>query len=282
MPCASADVKMRALKEGGHKVFELLSNSEPEANNWDSDLEVMEALQHTSQSSSAIPLPEEDDSELIESDTVWLDDGMLLTQIGHFHLTRKLTVQCMEYQQGLAAIYPIFCTPTGIVVDLSDQMYLFHDPTTKELYTLNTIIMNADNDLWDWSGSGSRQTALVTFALGEKPVDCRRICYKCVGAHACDQLDKALQTAVCFQLDFAPHDAIIAAQQETCCREGNSPEERAVLLSLITPTSMPKGASSAHEPPAAYAIASGLRTSVTATGEVPRSLNLPHNPLHTA
>ncbi|KAJ6608403.1 hypothetical protein B0H10DRAFT_1955479 [Mycena sp. CBHHK59/15] len=237
VPRASADVKMRALKEGGREVFELLSDSEPEADDRDSDLEVMEALQHTSRSSSAIPLPdpeqglgdnydsaeldarpessdEEDDSELIESDTVWLDDGMSLARIGHFHPTRKLTVQRMEYRQGPAAIYPIFRTPTGI-----------------------------DNDSWDWSGGGSRQTALVTFAPGEKPVDCRRIRYKCVGAHACDQLDKALRTAVRFELDSAPRGAIIAAQQETRHREGNSPEERAVLwvsVRFIMPANRPQ------------------------------------------
>ncbi|KAJ6559505.1 hypothetical protein B0H10DRAFT_2240425 [Mycena sp. CBHHK59/15] len=73
MPCASADVKMQALKEGGHKVFELLSDSEPEANNWDSDLEVMEALQHTSQSSSAIPLPDPEQGLGNNSDSAELD-----------------------------------------------------------------------------------------------------------------------------------------------------------------------------------------------------------------
>ncbi|KAJ6605293.1 hypothetical protein DFH09DRAFT_1269599 [Mycena vulgaris] len=197
---ASADVRMRALHEGGREVFELLSDSEPEADDGDSDLEVIEALQRTFRSSSAIPLPdpeqflghnsdsaepdarsvssnEEDDSDLIESDTVWLDDDTSLARIGHFRPTRKLAVGRMEYRQGPAAIYPIFRTSTGIVVDLSDQIYLFRDPTTKELYTLDTIIMNADNDSWDWSGGGSRQTALVTFASGEKPVDCRRIRY---------------------------------------------------------------------------------------------------------
>lgn len=57
MPRASADVRMRALHEGGREVFELLSDSEPEADDGDSDLEVMEALQRTSRSSSTIPLP---------------------------------------------------------------------------------------------------------------------------------------------------------------------------------------------------------------------------------
>ncbi|KAJ6598084.1 hypothetical protein DFH09DRAFT_1071134 [Mycena vulgaris] len=51
-------VAMRALHEGGREVFELLSDSEPEADDGDSDLEVMEALQRTARSSSAIPLPD--------------------------------------------------------------------------------------------------------------------------------------------------------------------------------------------------------------------------------
>ncbi|KAF7372521.1 hypothetical protein MVEN_00114000 [Mycena venus] len=188
VPRASADVKMRALNEGGREVFELLSDSEPEGEDQDSDLEVLEALQRTSRSSSAIPMPDpeeflgdnsaspepdarsessdkEDDSELIQSDIVWLDDGTSLARIGHFRPTRKLAVERMEYRQGPAAIYPILRAPTGIVIDLSDQMYWFRDPTTKELYTLNTIIMNANNDSWDWSGGGSRQTALVTLPL---------------------------------------------------------------------------------------------------------------------
>ncbi|KAJ7622550.1 hypothetical protein B0H17DRAFT_1151676, partial [Mycena rosella] len=254
VPRASANVKMRALHEGGREVFELLSASEPEAD--DSDLEVLEALQHTSRSSSTIPLPdpkqflddnsdsaepdarsessdEENGSDLIKSDTVWLDDGTSLARIGPFRPTRKMTVARMEYRQGPAAIYPILRTPTGIVVDLSDQMYWFRDPTTKELYTLNTIIMNADNDSWDWSGGGINQTAIVTFAPGEKAVECRRIRYKCVGAHACDRLDKALRSVIRFELDSAPRDAIIAAQQETRRREGNSPEERTVLFIKI-------------------------------------------------
>ncbi|KAJ6622122.1 hypothetical protein B0H10DRAFT_2214720 [Mycena sp. CBHHK59/15] len=56
VPRPSTDVKMRALHEGGREVFELLSDSEPGTDDRDSDLEVMEALQCTYRSSSAIPL----------------------------------------------------------------------------------------------------------------------------------------------------------------------------------------------------------------------------------
>jgi hypothetical protein len=49
---------MRAVKENGHEVFVLLSvsDSEPDADDRDSGLEVIEALKRTSRSSSAIPL----------------------------------------------------------------------------------------------------------------------------------------------------------------------------------------------------------------------------------
>ncbi|KAJ6621009.1 hypothetical protein B0H10DRAFT_2188252 [Mycena sp. CBHHK59/15] len=52
----SVSDSMRALHEGGCEVFELLSDSEPRTDDRDSDLEVMEALQRTYRSSSAIPL----------------------------------------------------------------------------------------------------------------------------------------------------------------------------------------------------------------------------------
>jgi hypothetical protein len=52
---ASADIKMRTLNESGREIFELLSDSEPDADEPDSDLEVMHALQRTSRSSSVIP-----------------------------------------------------------------------------------------------------------------------------------------------------------------------------------------------------------------------------------
>ncbi|KAJ6587855.1 hypothetical protein B0H10DRAFT_1961273 [Mycena sp. CBHHK59/15] len=152
-------------------------------------------------------------------------------RIGKFRLTQKISVERMEYRQGPAAIYPIHRIRTGIVVDLSDEKYHFRDPVTKELYSLNTVINNADNDSWDWVGGSARGGAQVTFAHGEKAVPCRRIRYDCKGAHACDQLDVALRSVVRFELDDpAPRKAIIGAQQETRRREGNTPEERVVLF----------------------------------------------------
>jgi hypothetical protein len=49
-PQASAHIKMRTLNESGREIFELLSDSEPDADDPDSDLEVIRALQRTSRS----------------------------------------------------------------------------------------------------------------------------------------------------------------------------------------------------------------------------------------
>ncbi|KAJ6574171.1 hypothetical protein B0H19DRAFT_1253912 [Mycena capillaripes] len=250
---ASATIKMRTLEEDGREIFELLSDSEePEIDDQDSDLEVIEALKY--RSSSAIPLPDAHisnnnsdsgepdatsegsndgvDSDLIQSDTVWLDDGTSRMRIGKFRPTQKLSVERMEYRDGPAAIYPIHRIRTGLVVDLSDDRSQFRDPSTKELYTLNAAIINIDNDSWEWRGGSTG--AKVTFSPGEEPIPCRCIRYECKGAHACDQLDVGLRTAVRFELDDPePRKAIVIAQQETRRKEGNTPEERVVLFIKI-------------------------------------------------
>ncbi|KAJ7695891.1 hypothetical protein B0H14DRAFT_3529911 [Mycena olivaceomarginata] len=52
VPPAAGGVKTCRLNEGGREGLELLSEFEPDNNNEASDLEVMEALKHTSRSSS--------------------------------------------------------------------------------------------------------------------------------------------------------------------------------------------------------------------------------------
>ncbi|KAJ6616934.1 hypothetical protein B0H10DRAFT_2387657 [Mycena sp. CBHHK59/15] len=76
VPPASAEIKMRTLNDGGREIFELLSDSEPETDQPEckSDLEVIEALQRDSRSSSVIPLAApsdhlpDDDSDSAEPD----------------------------------------------------------------------------------------------------------------------------------------------------------------------------------------------------------------------
>ncbi|KAJ6600110.1 hypothetical protein B0H10DRAFT_2231069 [Mycena sp. CBHHK59/15] len=242
-----SDIKMRTLNEDGREVFELLSDSESELDHPDSDMEVIEELRHTSRSSSTIPSsrgdsvhdsetefgepqmasPSDDEaenssdseSELLESDTVWQDDGTSLVRIGKFKPTQKVTVERMEYREGPASIYPILRIPTGIVIDLSDEKYWLRDPVTNELTMTR--------------GGGARAGAKVTFAPGEKAIDCQRIRATCKGVHACDQLDAALRDVVRFELDPASRDAISAAQQETRRRKGNTSEDRVALFVTV-------------------------------------------------
>ncbi|KAJ6573305.1 hypothetical protein B0H10DRAFT_1964125 [Mycena sp. CBHHK59/15] len=269
LPPPSA-IKMRTVKENGCDVLVILSDSESESDidDRDSDLEVIEALKHTSRSSSVIPpsgievlmfsysakyLLEAPDVEsdfeepgtvisshshddadgvdLLDSDTAWPDGAEAHVRIGRFRPTARITVERMEYREGPAPLYPIHRIRTGIVVDLSADKYQLRD-SKGELYSLNSIINNADNDSWVWDG-GSNSGAAVTFAPGEAPIRSRRIRFRCKGIDACDKHDPSLRQAVRFELDSAPRDAIIAAQQETRRREGNTAEERVVLFMKI-------------------------------------------------
>ncbi|KAJ7760651.1 hypothetical protein DFH07DRAFT_771734 [Mycena maculata] len=67
----AGDIKMRTSTEGGWEILELLSDSEPNTADPDSDFdEVVEVLQPTSRSSSAAPIPSDyDDSELTGPDS---------------------------------------------------------------------------------------------------------------------------------------------------------------------------------------------------------------------
>ncbi|KAJ7676748.1 hypothetical protein DFH06DRAFT_1428491 [Mycena polygramma] len=260
---AAGEIKLRALKE----VFELLSDSDSEPDAADSDVEVIATLQPTSRPSSAAPLTDpdpftdddeaatsrsskipdgdylsgddfdanqpsegsedDDTSNLDESDTVWQDDCTSFVRIGKFRVNQRLSVERVEYRVGPAVIYLIHRTPTAIVVDLVNATY--RDPSTQQLYSLNTIIMNADNNSWEWLG-GSRKTVKIIFEHGKKAIECNRIRYRCKGVPACSQLDPALRSVQRFELDPAPRNTIIAAQQETRRREGNTQEERVAIF----------------------------------------------------
>ncbi|KAJ6615683.1 hypothetical protein B0H10DRAFT_1949699 [Mycena sp. CBHHK59/15] len=184
--------RMRTLNNGGREIFELLSDSEPETDQpeCESDLEVIEALQRDSRSSSLIPLAApsdhlpDDDSDSAEPD---------------IHSTAL------------------------------NGAFFFFQPGPKLILTAKwgRLGIGRDNDGWEWTGSSNRG-AQVTFAPGEDPVDCRRVRYDC------DRLDPALRSTVRFELDPASRDAIIAAQQETRRKEGNTAEERAILRRVGT------------------------------------------------
>ncbi|KAJ7431585.1 hypothetical protein B0H11DRAFT_1941460 [Mycena galericulata] len=252
-PAGDSAIKMRTLTEGGREVIEVLSDSDSDAADSDSDLEVMEVLQTTSRSSSTIPTPCDagdvnvngsefedpgedsgappsptdldelnEDSDLAESDTFWPDEAKSFVIIGKFRPTQKVTVDRMEYRDGPASIYPIPRVRTAFVIDLSHRDYMLQDPGTSELYTLDTIIRNADNDSWESGSGGSKSKAYVTFSPGGARVLCRRARSTCKGCHACERIDTALLNVSRFELDPAPFDAVLSAQAETRRREGNT------------------------------------------------------------
>ncbi|KAJ7785060.1 hypothetical protein DFH07DRAFT_1054504 [Mycena maculata] len=271
LPPAPGDIRLRTLNEGGVEVFELLSDSEPEPSDHNSDLEVLTALQPTSRSSSAIPdhsdahadeqfdptpskepsalsnavsISNEQDHDgdfkkcydppkLTESHTLWQDDLTSFWRVGKYRLTQKVTVDCVEYLSIPASIYPIPREPTAFVVDLSDEKYNLEDPTTHELYTIDHIIRNADNDSWDSGSGGHKSKAYVRFAPGEKAIECRCARSTCKGAHACERIDPELRHAVRFELDPASRDRVIAASVDTRRNEATTPEQHVALFMKI-------------------------------------------------
>ncbi|KAF8197632.1 hypothetical protein K438DRAFT_2118253 [Mycena galopus ATCC 62051] len=178
-----------------------------------------------------LPTQDGSNSPLVESDTVWEDGAAFFVRTGIFHPMRSVTVNRMEYCNGPASVYPIHHTRTGLVVDMSHEKYHFCHPTTKELYSINSIIQNSDNDGRKTKGGSGK--AEVVFAPGEAAVDGKAVRFKCNGATACDRLSPTLRTDVCFELDLASRDAIIAAQQDTRRREGTTGEERATMFMAI-------------------------------------------------
>ncbi|KAJ7467361.1 hypothetical protein B0H11DRAFT_2197322 [Mycena galericulata] len=118
----------------------------------------------------------DDDSGLFESDTLWQDPIKSYVRIGNFQITKKnKSFKHIEYVDELPSVYPQFPERTAIVVDLRDPKFNIKKPNSDELYTVDHLIRNADNDSYrnDGSGAGS-STALVTFVPGEAAIECRR------------------------------------------------------------------------------------------------------------
>ncbi|KAF8173410.1 hypothetical protein K438DRAFT_1980955 [Mycena galopus ATCC 62051] len=116
-----------------------------------------------------LPAQDDSDSPLVESDTVWEDGATSFVRTGMFHPMRSVTVNRMEYCNGPASVYLIHRTRTGLVVDMSHEKYHSGHPTTKELYSINSIIQNSDNDSWKTKGGSGK--AEVVFAPGEATLD---------------------------------------------------------------------------------------------------------------
>ncbi|KAJ7829472.1 hypothetical protein B0H14DRAFT_2594030 [Mycena olivaceomarginata] len=101
----SGDIKLRTLNEDGHEVFELLSDSDDACDDHDSDEEVIEALRHTSRSSSAIPpsIADDvnDDIEMVEFGGEPPHDG---PKISNFTRIRD---QIQMYNQGSSTLVDV-------------------------------------------------------------------------------------------------------------------------------------------------------------------------------
>ncbi|KAJ6614525.1 hypothetical protein B0H10DRAFT_1950648 [Mycena sp. CBHHK59/15] len=170
------------------------------------------------------------DSELVESDTVWQDQITSFVRTGDFSITRKVNAQRIEYLSDLPSISPVHHIPTVFVVDLDNPKYDIRDPKTGELYTVDYLIRNLDNDSWESGGSGSgSSTARVTFVPEEPAIKCRRARSTCRGAFACESIDPMLLNVVRYELDPASHDAVLSAQAETRRSDGTTPEQNAVM-----------------------------------------------------
>jgi hypothetical protein len=127
------------MTEGGQEILEILSDTNH--SDTDSDFEVTMVLtwgasrslstapvqMHLWRISHLLPclmlgaadLEDNHDDDLVESDTHWDDGFTSMVRFGSFQITRKTKVQCIKYLPDLASIYPIFQSPTAIVIDLT-------------------------------------------------------------------------------------------------------------------------------------------------------------------
>ncbi|KAJ7694292.1 hypothetical protein B0H14DRAFT_3660597 [Mycena olivaceomarginata] len=223
---------------GGQEILEILSDTDH--SDTDSDLEVTAVLTRgASRSSSAAPVQmhsEDDrDDDLVESDTHWEDGFTSMVRFGSFQITRKTKVQRIEYLPDLASIYPIFRSPTAIVIDLSDPKHELIEPRTNELHSLDSLVRNKDNDGWDWEGGSgaANYKPLVVFAPGEKPIRCRRAPGGCRGTWTCTYVDPALLQVTRFELDPTSRNVVLAAQAETRRQDGSTPEQNVAIFKQV-------------------------------------------------
>ncbi|KAJ7216156.1 hypothetical protein C8J57DRAFT_1600151 [Mycena rebaudengoi] len=254
-----APVQTRIVKQGGKEIIELLDF---EAEDGDSDIEVSEVLTLEVRSSSAIPelsgecgetdvsdqptrevprspivifepaamdIDPVDDYPLEESDTVWQDDIKSMVRTGDFRITQKVNAKRLEYIDDLASAYPVRIG-TVFVVDLHNPKHHIINETTKELYTVDHMIRNADNDSWESTSGGGCSKAMVLFAPDEEPIWCRRARSLCRGAFACEDVDPKLLQVVRFDLDTTSRDLVLAAVSDTRRNEATTPEQNAVLF----------------------------------------------------
>ncbi|KAJ7752975.1 hypothetical protein B0H16DRAFT_1836147 [Mycena metata] len=257
-PSAVEQVKTRILREGTHEVLEILSDSDSEMDldepstdsGGSTELGPMDLRQSSPLPPSDIPsdtsLPmadsdpysSDDDPEpeddLKKSDTLWADREISSTvRTGVFQITQEVTVQRIEYLTEIASLYPVPEVSTAFVIDLQDPKY---EITNKHgnLYTVDALIKNKDNDSWDGGTGTGDSKVFVTFEPGQPPILCRRSRLGCKGGFGCERVEKNLINVVRRDLNPASRDAILAAQRQTRREEGTTAEQRVTEFLQLT------------------------------------------------
>ncbi|KAK6971359.1 hypothetical protein R3P38DRAFT_3143097 [Favolaschia claudopus] len=143
-------------------------------------------------------------------------DASTTFQIGHHRVTQRITVERIEYLNGLPSIFPIPKTPTAFVINLHDPAFEVLDERTGQFYALDALIENKDNDSWRGNTDKGAPAVWVTFGPGEKPIPCRRARLGCTGIYVCERVDPRLLDVEHRNLDTASRDRFFAAQLPAC------------------------------------------------------------------
>ncbi|KAJ7174783.1 hypothetical protein C8R46DRAFT_1252853 [Mycena filopes] len=233
-------VKTRVLTEGKKVVVEILSDSEDEEVSGvtressplppsdiptdASDMDSSDLVSEFDADQSDEPLASV--SGLQQSDTRWLDPEISsLARIGAFRVTTDVTLERAEYLTEFPSLYPIFATPTAIIINAQHPKF---NIAKKDggIHSVDAMIKNKDNDSWGGNTGTGDSKVMVTFEPGKAPILCRRSRLKCKGAFVCERVDPRLLDVERRDLDPASRDAVFAAQRQTRREEGTTAERR--------------------------------------------------------
>ncbi|KAJ6629784.1 hypothetical protein B0H10DRAFT_2428145 [Mycena sp. CBHHK59/15] len=200
-------VKLEYDAFGTREVFEILSDSDVGSDSEDSPIRGENLAPQMAHPRQFSPLPPSD----IPSDTSYT--------------ATEVTVQRVEYLTEFASLYPIPETPTAFVVNAQHPKFDIRDKHGN-LYTVDALIKNKDNDSWRGNTGTCDSKVLVSFEPGEAPILCRRSRLACKGAYVCEPVDPRLLEVIRRDLDPASRDAVFAAQRQTRREEGTTPERK--------------------------------------------------------
>ncbi|KAJ7775300.1 hypothetical protein B0H16DRAFT_1449930 [Mycena metata] len=244
-------VKTRILREGTREVLEILSDSDPEmefdaANESEAtDLRQSSPLPPSDiPSDTSLPTADSDpytsdeepepENDRKKSDTLWADPEISSTvQTGVFEITQEVTVQRIEYLTEIASLYPVPEVSTAFVIDLQHPKYAIINKRSGNLYTVDALIKNKDNDSWDGGTGTADSKVMVTFEPGTPATECRRSRLDCKGGYACECVEENLVNVVRRDLNPASRDAVLAAQRQTRREEGTTAERKVTEYALF-------------------------------------------------